>query len=316
MELSVSQRRALIEHGHSQLSVRQQTGLLGLNRSSSYYKPLGENKYNLELMRLIDEEHTRHPCKGMIKLTKYLREYGHNVNIKRVRRLCQIMGIEAIYQKKKGLSKSDPEHYKYPYLLKGLDINRPNQVWATDITYIRLQGGFAYLVAIMDWYSRYVLSWRLSNSLESSFCIEALEEAFMFYGFPEIFNSDQGTQFTSEEFTGLLLANKVSISMDARGRAYDNIFCERLWRSVKYEEVYLHEYGSMPQGREGLGRYFIYYNEERHHQGLDYKKPAEVYFGVELPLKTIKTDREKIIPKHILFEVKPYKKSDKKEDNK
>jgi putative transposase len=254
-----------------------------LNRSHLYYPAAGENEYNLLIMKLMDEEYTRYPFKGVLKMTAYLKELEHNVNIKRVRRLLRLMGLEAIYPKK-NLSKAQAGHKKYPYLLNGLNITRPNQVWSSDITYIRLAQGFVYLTAIMDWYSRYVLSWRLSNSLDASFCIDALEDALMLYGFPEIFNSDQGCQYTSDAFTGILLANGIKISMDGRGRAFDNIFIERLWRSVKYEEVYLHDYFSVKEAKENLYNYFNFYNYARYHQSLEYKKPAEIYFGKKIPV--------------------------------
>ena len=225
----------------------------------------------------------RHPFKGVLRMVAYLRELDYDVNEKRVRRLLRKMGILAIYPKK-NLSKSSPNHKKYPYLLKNLDITTPNHVWCSDITYIRLKQGFIYLVAIMDWYSRYVLSWRLSNSLDTSFCIEALEDALLLFGQPEIMNTDQGSQYTSESFTGVLLANGITISMDGRGRAFDNIFIERLWRSVKYEEVYIHEYNSVKEAKKRLGEYFDFYNYERHHQGLDNQKPAELYFGKSFPI--------------------------------
>lgn len=273
----------MIDFNHEILSVRKQCDLLELNRSSLYYQAMDENEYNLLLMRLLDEEYTHHPFKGVEKMAIYLRELGHMVNPKRVRRLLRLMGLEAIYPKK-NLSSAVISHKKYPYLLSGLEISRPNQVWSSDITYIRLSQGFVYLVAILDWYSRYVLSWKLSNTLDASFCIEALEEALMLYGLPEIFNSDQGAQYTSENFTGILSANSIKISMDAKGRAFDNIFIERLWRTVKYEEVYLHNYASAREAKENLTAYFKFYNLERHHQALAYKKPAEIYFGTELPL--------------------------------
>ena len=254
-------------------------------------------------MRLMDEEYTCHPFKGVLRMAAYLRELGYCVNTKRVRRLLRLMGLEAIYPKK-NLSKANLAHKKYPYLLKDLSINKPNQVWCTDITYIRLAQGFVYLVAVMDWFSRYVLSWRLSNSLDTSFCIEALEDALLFYGVPEIFNSDQGVQFTSEAFTGLLLGNGIKISMDAKGRAFDNIFIERLWRSVKYEEVYLKEYISMKDAKAGLENYFNFYNLERHHQHLDYKKPADVYFNKVIPLEYINKRNNRLLvpcnPTHVI----------------
>jgi putative transposase len=273
----------MIDPSDKQLSLREQCKLLGLSRSSLYYQAKAESAENVQMMRLMDEEYTRYPFKGVLRMQAYLRELGYCVNVKRVRRLLRVMGLEAIYPKK-NLSKANAAHKKYPYLLKDLSITKPNHVWCTDITYVRLAQGFVYLVAIMDWFSRYVLSWRLSNSLDSSFCIEALEEALLLYGSPEIFNSDQGVQFTSETFTRLLLNHDIKISMDAKGRAFDNIFIERLWRSVKYEEIYLKDYASVKEAKSGLGRYFDFYNFKRHHQHLAYKKPAEVYFNRVIPL--------------------------------
>lgn len=273
----------MLDATDKQLSLRKQCKLLGLARSSVYYQAKAESTENLHLMRLMDEEYTRHPFKGVLRMEAYLRELGYWVNTKRVRRLLRLMGLEAIYPKK-NLSKANAGHKKYPYLLKDLSVMQPNQVWCTDITYIRLAQGFVYLVAVMDWFSRYVLSWRLSNSLDTSFCVEALEEALMQYGAPDIFNSDQGVQFTSDAFTQVLLAKDVKISMDAKGRAFDNIFIERLWRSVKYEEVYLKDYACVKEAKSGLGRYFNFYNLERHHQHLNYKKPAEIYFNKVIPL--------------------------------
>jgi putative transposase len=273
----------MIDPGDKQLSLREQCKLLGLSRSSLYYQAKAESAENVQMMRLMDEEYTRYPFKGVLRMQAYLRELGYCVNVKRVRRLLRVMGLEAIYPKK-NLSKANAAHKKYPYLLKDLSITKPNHVWCTDITYVRLAQGFVYLVAIMDWFSRYVLSWRLSNSLDSSFCIEALEEALLLYGSPEVFNSDQGVQFTSETFTRLLLNHDIKISMDAKGRAFDNIFIERLWRSVKYEEIYLKDYASVKEAKSGLGRYFDFYNLKRHHQHLAYKKPAEVYFNRVIPL--------------------------------
>lgn len=297
--MSMDVRRVMVDFNHAYFSVRRQCGLLGLNRSGLYYDPVSENGYNLQLMRLLDEEYTRHPFKGVLKMVKYLEELGHHVNEKRVRRLLRLMGLEAVYPKR-NLSAANTAHKKYPYLLNGLVIDRPNQVWCADITYIRLSQGFIYLVAIMDWHSRFVLSWRLSNTLDTSFCREALEEALMIYGFPEIFNTDQGVQFTSDEFTGILLANGIKISMDGKGRTFDNIFIERLWRSVKYEEVYLHEYVSPKEGKERLTIYFKFYNFERHHQALEYNKPAEIYFGNKLPVDYVNhVDNSLLVPRKV-----------------
>lgn len=226
-------------------------------------------------MRLIDEEYTRHPFYGTRRLTAWLKRKGHEVNIKRVRRLMRDMGIEAIYQKP-NLSKAFPEHKKYPYLLKNIVIDHPDQVWSSDITYIRMKHGFIYLTAVMDWFSRYVLSFEVSTTLDTGFCIEALEKALNISK-PEIFNTDQGSQFTSEAFTGCLKSNGITISMDGKGRAFDNIFVERLWRSVKYEEVYLNDYETVKNAIVGLFRYFEFYNKERVHQALEYQTPYEVY---------------------------------------
>lgn len=293
----------MINSSYSALSVRQQCQLLGVSRASYYYEPAQESEENLLLMRFLDEEHTRRPYKGVLKMEAYLRDLGYVVNVKRVRRLLRLMGFMAIYPKK-NLSVSNAQHKKYPYLLKNVIIERPNQVWSTDITYIRLSSGFLYLVAIIDWYSRYVLSWRLSNSLDSSFCLEALEDALMFYGFPEIFNSDQGVQFTSQAFTGLLLANNIKISMDGKGRALDNIFIERLWRSLKYEEVYLKDYVSAIEAKTNIGQYWDYYNFERHHQHLDYKKPAEIYFNRAFPLGYLNNRPVDCpVPKRIMYTI-------------
>jgi len=228
------------------------------------------------LLRLLDEEYTRHPFYGSRRMTEYLRGCGHVVNRKRVQRLMRTLGLAGMAPGP-NTSKPHPQHKTYPYLLRDVDIIRPNQVWSTDITYIRLPRGFVYLVAIIDWYSRKVLSWRLSNTMDAGFCVDCLEEAIKTYGTPEIFNSDQGSQFTSDTFTGVLIERGVTISMDGRGRALDNIFVERLWRTVKYEEVYLKQHGSLQELLMGLTRYFMFYNEERLHQSLDYKTPEVVY---------------------------------------
>lgn len=277
--MGVSDRRSLLVPDHLSLSLRKQCELLGISRASVYYQTKPADNYNLLLMKLIDEAYTERPTRGVVKMVKYLADRNHHVNHKRVRRLMRQMGLMAVYPKKMNLSKPHPGHKKYPYLLRRLDVIMPNQVWCTDITYIRLYAGFVYLVAVMDWYSRYVLSWKLSNTLDAGFCVEALEDAILYHGKPDIFNTDQGVQFTSEAFTGILLANGIKISMDARGRAFDNIFIERLWRTVKYEEVYLRDYESLRDAKINLEKFFRYYNFERHHQGLDYKKPAEIYFN-------------------------------------
>ncbi len=267
----------MIDPEHT-IPITRQCELLSLPRSS-YYRPseMGcETAENLLLMDLIDREFMRHPFLGSRKLTAYLRRLSHDVNRKRVQRLMRKMGLESLAPKP-NTSLGNKAHKVYPYLLRGLSIDRPNQVWCSDITYIRMKGGFVYLVAVMDWHSRQVLSWELSNSMESYFCVSALERAIRLYGTPDIFNTDQGAQFTSEAFTGVLNDHKIQISMDGKGRWMDNVFIERLWRSVKYEEVYLNEYYSVENLRRRLGLYFQYYNNERTHQSLNDLTPAEVY---------------------------------------
>lgn len=259
------------------VSIRQQCELLGVNRSSYYYEPVPEDEYNFLLMKLIDEQYTKTPFYGSPKLTAWLRRSGHRINIKRVKRLMGKLGIEAIYPTK-NLSQPKEGHRLYPYLLAGVKIERPNQVWSADITYIRLLRGFLYLVAVIDWFSRYVLAWRLSNTLDASFCVEALKAALE-QNCPDIFNTDQGGQFTGDDFTSVLIGKEVRISMDAKGRAFDNIFVERLWRTVKYENVYLNNYETAAATHAGLGEYFAFYNHERPHQSLAYQTPFEVYSG-------------------------------------
>lgn len=251
--------------------------MLGLSRSSFYYKPVGISEYNLLLMDMIDRKYTQHPFYGILRMTAWLCGEGYEVNHKRIQRLMQMMGLKAIYPKPR-LSKGGSVSEKYPYLLRGLVIQRPNQVWGTDITYIKLRQGFIYLVAVMDWFSRYVLSWEVSNSLDAFFCMSALEKALA-RNTPEIFNSDQGSQFTSEAFTSRLKAAGIRISWDGRGRVWDNIFIERLWRSVKYEEVYLKDYANVPEALRGLDDYFRFYNTQRHHQALGYRTPEQVFLG-------------------------------------
>jgi len=249
--------------------------LLGLTRSSWYYQPAEETAENQRLMRLIDQEYTAHPFKGSRRLMLWLVEQGEAVNRKRVQRLMRLMGLEAIYPKPK-LSVAGRGHRLYPYLLRNVAIERVDQVWSTDITYVPLRKGFMYLAATLDWFSRYVLAWRLSNTLDGSFCLEMLEEA-LGRGRPEIFNTDQGVQFTSAAWTGRLENAGVAVSMDGRGRCLDNVFVERLWRTIKYEDIYLRGYETVPELIEGLRRYFRFYNEERHHQSLDYRTPATIY---------------------------------------
>jgi putative transposase len=257
-------------------SMRRQCELLSVSRSSVYYEAVGADAEELELMRQIDELHLKHPFFGSRSISRTLRNQGTIVNRKRVQRLMRLMGLESVAPKPQP-SKPAPEHPVYPYLLRGLAICRPNQVWASDITYIPMARGFAYLVAIIDWYSRRVLSWRLSNTLDTAFCVEALQEALERFGKPEIFNTDQGSQFTSSEFTGVLLERGIKVSTDGRGRYIDNIFVERLWRSLKYEEVYLHPYDSLVEARHGIGHYFQFFNDGRPHMALGYQTPAAFY---------------------------------------
>ena len=267
----------ILKYGGYKTSVQ----LLGLPRSSYYRHPAigAESERNLELMRLIDEEYTRHPFLGSRKLRSYLKRLGHCVNRKCVQRLMRKMGIMSVAPKP-NTSMRHKAHKVYPYLLKNMTINKANQAWCTDITYVRLQGGFVYLIAIMDWHSRKVLSWELSNTMSVDFCVSALERAIRLYGKPEVFNTDQGSQFTSEAFTGVLKQNDIKISMDGKGHWMDNVFIERLWRSVKYEEIYIKDHRSMVELRQGLQVYFHYYNDERTHQSLNDQTPTEVYSDV------------------------------------
>jgi putative transposase len=267
----------LVDKENLLLSLRRQCQILEINRSNLYCQASGETAENLHLMRLLDEQYTKTPFYGVLKMTEFLRSLGYPVNPKRVRRLLRTMGLEAVYQKPH-LSQPHPDHVIYPYLLRGVAIERCNQVWSCDITYIRLQHGFVYLLAVIDWYSRYVLDWALSTTLEADFCIETVGRLLERRSC-EIFNSDQGSQFTTPRFTAPLLAHGVKVSMDGRGRALDNIFVERLWRTVKYEYVYLHELASVNEARCGLAQFFKFYNNERFHQALDYKTPAQVYGG-------------------------------------
>ncbi len=267
----------MIDAKHASLSVRRQCELIGLSRSAWYYEPVPESAANLALMRCIDEQYLRTPFYGSRRMAAWLRRQGQPVNRKRVQRLMRRMGLEAIYPKPR-TTQAGLGHKIYPYLLRNLTVTRPNQVWSADITYIPLRNGFLYLMAILDWYSRYVLAWRLSNSLDGDFCLEALDEALARTR-PEIFNSDQGVQFTSRPFTGRLESAAVAISMDGRGRALDNVFVERLWRTVKYEEVYVHDYLTGEECHAGLSAYLRFYCEERLHQALGYRTPAEAYRG-------------------------------------
>jgi putative transposase len=273
--MSKERRRALVVRRHPKLSVVRQCALLGVGRSGLYYRPQGPSPEDLALMKVIDQRYLDTPFYGSRRMAVRLNKEGHCVNRKRVRRLMRLMGLSAIYRRPR-TSTPAPGHRVYPYLLRGKQVTRPNQVWATDITYIPMARGFLYLVAVMDWYSRYVLSWRLSNTLDTMFCQEALEDALR-QGRPEIFNTDQGAQFTSDAFTGLLEEHGVKISMDGKGRWMDNIFVERLWRSVKYEEVYLKGYKDGRAARTGISDYIRFYNNERPHQALAYRTPAEVF---------------------------------------
>lgn len=274
LELSTKQKVGLIDRADPDLSISRQAELVGVARSSIYYQP-GIDKYELEVMRLIDEQYTKTPYYGSRRIRAILSDRGYPVSRQRVQMLMRVMGLEAIYPKP-NLSKPHPAHKVYPYLLKNLEITRSNQVWGIDITYIPMRKGWLYLVAIIDWFSRYVVSWELSTSLEVEFCLTAINKALSL-AIPEIVNSDQGSQFTSNDFTGVLLSKGIKISMDGRGRAFDNIFTERLWRSVKYEEVYLKDYQIVGEAKEGIGNYLTLYNQERPHQSLGYKTPMKVY---------------------------------------
>jgi len=282
MSLSTTRRKGLVEPDHARLSIARQCNLLSINRSAYYYQPVGENPHNLKLMRLIDEQHLETPWYGTRQMTRHLRREGHAVNRKRIGRLMQLMGLLAIYQKP-NTSKPNPQHKVYPYLLRDLTIDRPNQVWCADISYIPLKRGFLYLVAIMDWASRKVLSWRLSNTMDTDFCVTALEDALARFGKPEIFNTDQGSQFTSEAFTKVLKDAQIRISMDGKGRWRDNVMIERLWRSLKYECIYLHAFETGSEVRQGLKRWIEFYNLRRPHSKLDDRTPYEAYWQKPRP---------------------------------
>jgi len=271
----------MIERQHPLLSLRRQCALLGLSRASFYRQPARETALNLMLMRLIDEEYTRAPFYGYRKLAIRLRQRGYRVNPKRVLRLMRRMGLQAVYPHPR-TSIPDPQHKKYPYLLRDVEVLHPNQVWSADITYVPLPQGFMYLVAVIDWFSRFVLTWQLSNTLDGWFCLDALRLALQMAQ-PDIFNTDQGVQFTAHAFTDELETAQVRISRDGRGRAFDNIFVERLWRTVKYEDIYLKGYGTVPALETGLEDYFQFYNYQRPHQSLGYRVPADVYFAVNVP---------------------------------
>ena len=277
MRQSVPDRRHLIDRGHPDISINKQCELLQVSKGALYYQPMPIDPYTLALMDLIDEQHTKTPFYGSRRLKAWLNLQGHKINRKRVQRLMRLMRIEAIYPKPK-LSRRNEEHKIYPYLLKDVQIKRIDQVWSTDISYLKIGKGFAYLTAVIDWFSRYVLSWRLSNTLENTFCVDVLEEALNISK-PEIFNTDQGCQYTAANFLKPLQDKHIQISMDSKGRALDNIFVERLWRTVKYEEVYLKDYQTMRDAQGSLKQYFKFYNKERLHQALQYKTPESIYLG-------------------------------------
>lgn len=282
MPLSPARRKTLVEADHTRLSISRQCELLSIRRSAYYYQPVGENAQNLELMRLLDEQYLETPWYGARQMTRHLRRESHKVNRKRIGRLMKMMGLSAIYQKP-NTSKPHPQHKIYPYLLRGLTIERPNQVWCADISYIPLRRGFLYLVAIMDWASRKVLSWRLSNTMDADFCVAALEDALSRYGKPAIFNTDQGSQFTSDAFTQMLKDADIKISMDGKGRWMDNVMIERLWRSLKYECIYLHAFETGSEVRQGLKRWIEFYNTRRPHSSLDDRTPDETYWQKPRP---------------------------------
>lgn len=280
------EKKQRIEPNHPQLSIQRQCELIGLPRSSYYRKnrTVQGNPESMVIMRLIDEEYTRHPFYGSRKMRDFLYRQGYTVNRKRIQRLMRQMGIQSVAPKP-NTSKGHPKHKIYPYLLRDINVSHPDQVWCSDITYIRLAGGFVYLMAVMDWHSRYVLSWELSVSMDREFCVSALQRALRLYEKPEIFNTDQGSQYTSDDFTKVLQDRDIKISMDGKGRAMDNIFIERLWRSVKYEEIYLKEYRSVEELRKALKKYFAFYNNERPHQSFTGQTPAEVYHGVHAMMR-------------------------------
>jgi len=268
----------MIDKNDKDLSFRKQCKILAVNKSRFYYKGKEINGRDIEIMNLLDEQFLKTPFYGVRRMTKFLQTKGYNIGRGHTRTLLRKMGLLAIYPKK-NLSKRNTEHQVFPYLLNDMEINKTNQVWSADITYIRLDRGFVYMVAIIDWYSRYILSWKLSNTLDADFCLEALKEAINNYGTPEIFNTDQGCQFTSNCFIQELVNNNINISMDGKGRALDNIFVERFWRSLKYENIYINHYGNIPEAKKGIEKYINFYNFERFHQSLDYKTPGEIHLG-------------------------------------
>lgn len=273
---SLQERRSMVESAHGSLCISTQLELLSLSKSSFYYVPEGENQENLCIMRLMDEQYFHTPFYGALRLTAFLQNKGYHINVKRVRRLMKLVNWQTIYREPK-TTITDKSSYKYPYLLKNMNISHSNQVWAMDITYIPMKKGFMYLTAIIDLHSRYVIHWSLSNTMTSEWCTQVLQEAIAKHGKPEIFNTDQGSQFTSDLFINVLKNNNIKISMDGKGRALDNIFIERLWKSIKYENIYLHVYENGLSLWKGLNKYLEFYNKQRFHQSLDYKTPAEVY---------------------------------------
>jgi putative transposase len=281
----VRQKRAMVEPDNAELSIRRQCELVGLPRSSYYRPEATENEENLVLMRLMDEEYTRHPFFGSRTMVFYLSRRGYKVNRKHVQRLMRLMGLVSIAPRKR-TSTPAKGHTVYPYLLRSLEVERPDHVWCSDITYIRLMHGFVYLTAVMDWYSRYVLSWEISITMDDGFCVSALERALRRHGCPDIFNTDQGCQYTGGAFTDVLKSRKIRISMDGKGRAMDNIMIERLWRSVKYEEVYIKDYETVEELNNALRSYFEFYNTERPHASLGGRTPAEVYNKISSLRKT------------------------------
>lgn len=277
MKTSINQRRDMVDKAHKKLSIKEQCYLMSIHRSGYYYQQKSESELNLELMALIDKHYMDHPYMGVPSMTQWLnKDMGYSINKKRVRRLYKLLDISAIVPGPH-TSRGNKEHKKYPYLLRNLKITRPNQVWGIDITYLPIKNGFMYLVAIIDLYSRYVVGWSLSNSMDAEWCKETVEQSIERHGKPEIINSDQGSQFTSDEFTGFLQQMQISISMDGKGRATDNIFIERLWRSLKYEDIYLNAYSTAMELRAGIKAYFDYYNNIRRHSSLDYQKPVELF---------------------------------------
>lgn len=273
----------MIESDHPALSIRSQCQLLDLPRSSLYYTPSGLSNADHELLSKVDELFTEHPYYGSRRVSESLKREGYAVGRMKARGLMRILGVEALYpQKSKNLSVANKEHRIYPYLLSGVSVDRPNKVWAADITYIRLRQGYVYLVSIIDHYSRYILSWKLSNTLDSAFCVEALEEALEKYEAPDYFNTDQGAQFTCHRFTEKLKNHRIRISMDGKGRALDNIFIERFWRTLKYEEVYIKSYQNMLDCKKNLSEYFNKYNYRRLHQSINYRTPGEAYYGLRI----------------------------------